>query len=315
MLGLDRLSFPGLDQVAGSITLPLWVVAAAAALFIYLLLAMRRVAPGVVIGSVAGIGLLAVAAATLYTFSNRFNRDEERRALDRRLLQLTASTFASGSTLACLDADFSETVEDSCEKMIFASPDMVAAAFAFVHARLLLLIDGLNFASRHEAAYETKLAALRRGIEVDRFGFVAQVLKIREGCNSARCDALALLRDADRIRSNLNERTFDELVARNAPTWPQQVRSSGTPTAAAIPRPPASAARESNVPSSSSIPPVSIMVESAPPAEPPVGAPAPRRPAAPPRTAQPRTQQTNPPDSPPPLQLGPPSNGNAARGP
>jgi hypothetical protein len=305
MFGLDRLSFPGLDQAAGTITLPLWAGAAAAALviclFLVLILAMRRVGPGVVIGSIAGIGLLAIAGATLYTFSNRFDRDEERRALDRRLLQLTASAFGTASALACLDANFSETVEDSCEKTIFASPDMVAAAFAFVDAKLLLLIDGLNFASRYDSAYEIKLVALRRGIELDRFGFVAQVLKIREGCNFAKCDALALLRNADRIRSNLSDRTFDELVVRNAPNWPQQVRSSGTPNPAAMPRPSASTASEW-IPSTSSIPPVNIMT-----AEPPVGAPAPRRPPAPPRTAQPRTQQANPAGSQPPIPLGPPS--------
>jgi hypothetical protein len=299
MLGLDRL-FPGLDQ-AGTITLPLWVAGgAAAALVISLFLAMLRVGPRAVIGSIAGVVLFAIATAT---FSNRFDRDEERRALDRRMLQLTAAAFAPGSTLACLDANFSETVDDSCEKTVFGSPDTVAAAFAYVDARLSLLTDGLNFASRGEAGYQTKLLALRRAIEADRLGFVAQVLAIRQGCNLARCDALALLSDSDRIRSNLNSHTFDELLARNSSNWPQRGRSE-TPVAATAGRPPASASKDWNFPSSLSIPPVSIMNEPVQPAEQPAATPAPRRPAAS-RTAQPRTQPTNPPAPPPPVQLGP----------
>jgi hypothetical protein len=306
MSDLGKLTFPGLDQATGNITLPLWVAGViAAALLICLFFAIFGVGWRMLIGSIAAAWLLAIAGATGYTFSNRSDRDEERRALDRRMLQLTASAIAPGSVLACLNANFSETVEDSCEKTIFGSPDTVAVAFAYVNARLSLLTDGLNFASRRDAGYESTLVALRRAIEADRFGFVAQVLATREGCTFAKCDALALLRDADRIRSNLNGRTFDELVARNASNWPQRGRSE-TPIAAA--RPPGSSTGQWNLPSSSSIPPVSIMNEPAASA-PPVAVPAPaaRRQTVPPRTAQPRPQQTNPAGPPPPIQLAPPS--------
>jgi hypothetical protein len=312
MSDLGWLSFPGLDQAAGTIMLPLWAAGVAvAALILFLFLAILRVGLRVVIGSITGIGLVVVAAVTAYTFSHRFDRAEERRALDQRMLVLTARAFAPGSALACLDAHFSETVEDSCEKTVFASPEMVAAAIAYMDARLSLLNDGVNFATHSDASYETTLAGLRRAIEADRFGFVAEVLATRRECTPAKCDALALLRDANRVRSNLNDRIFDELVARYASNWPQHARSE-MPVAAL--RPPATGWK---FPSASSIPPVTIMTnEPATPAQPAAAAPpattapvvAPlRRPATspPPRVAQPRTPPTNPAGLP--VQIGPPS--------
>jgi hypothetical protein len=307
MFDFTRLS-PGLDLAAGPNTLSVWVAGIAAAAVIGgIFLVMLRVGPGPVIGSIAGFGLLAVIGATLQSFSNRLDRDQERGSLDQRMLQLTASVFAPGSALGCLDANFSETVADSCEKLIFGSPDMVSTAFAYVSARLSLLTDGLTFANRRDAGYEATLVLLRQSIEADRFGFVAQVLATREGCNFARCDALALLRDAEHIRSNLNSHTFDELLARNSSNWPQHGQIEKPVAAAGRPL-----AKDWNFPSSSSIPPLSIMTEPAQTSEQSAAAKAPRQPGAP-RTAQPRTQPTNPP--PPPVQLGPTStNDNATRG-
>jgi hypothetical protein len=316
------MSLSGLDQVAGTITLPLWAAGIAAAVLLIMTILVLglilRDGLGAVVGSIAGIGLVVVAAVAAYSFSSRFERAEERRALDQRMLELSVMAYAPGSYLACLDASLGKSLENSCEKTIFRSPETVAAAGAYVNARLSLLIDGLDFARRSEVAYEVRLAELRRAIEADRFGFVAQVFSSREGCTPAKCDALALLNDAAQVRSNLNDSTFDEVLTRNKPNWPQH-EPSETPVAAAPAVPSAW-----KFPTAASIPAVSIMTSEPPTpvqsgAVSPTGAqavaPPVRRSATAPatRAAQPRLQQANPAGLAPPVQLGPPATNDGAQ--
>jgi hypothetical protein len=320
MAGLDWLSFLALDLAAGTVTLSLWAAGGALGLLLlFLVLAIFRTGTKVVLGAVVGIGLTAVAVVSAVTLINRHDRAEERRALDRRLAALTEGAIVPGSTFGCLDANIGEAVEGSCERAVFASPEAVAAATALVSARLTLLIDGLDFANRNDPNFENELAGLRRGIETDRFGFVAQVLAARDGCTAAKCDAFQWLRDATRIRGNLNERTFDGMVARNSSSWPARSRA-GTPVAVSPAAPPSSPTSSGiTFPSAASIPPVSIM-NNEPTAAPPAAAPPatatppaatpPRHSATPPpRTAQPRPSQ--PTTVARPVQLGPPPAANA----
>jgi len=316
MWTLGPFSLPVLDQAAGTVTLPFW--AAGALLLVLLAVALSRGVFGRVVSSFAVVGLVGVSVTAAVMLISRSDRSEERRALDRRLAELTAREIAPGSVLACLDAGIGEAVEGPCEKAVFASPETVAAATSFAKARLTLLIDGLEYASRTDASFENALADLRRSVEADRFGFVAQVLVLRDGCTAGKCDAMPLLHDASRIRANLNDRTFDGMVARNAANWPNRSRP-GTPVAAApaAPAPPAAVPVTGiTFPSAASIPPVSIMSNEpgtgaavAPPAAaaPPPPAPAPRRPAAQPRTAQPRATA--------PAQGSPPANASSAQSP
>jgi hypothetical protein len=309
MWALGAFSLPVIDQAAGTVTLPFWV--AGGFLLVLLAVALSRGVFGRVVSSFAVVALVGVTVTTAVMLISRSDRAEERRVLDRRLAELSAREIAPGSVLACLDAGIGEAVEGSCEKAVFASPETVAAATSFANARLTLLIDGLEYANRTDPGYENALADLRRSVEADRFGFVAQVLASRDGCTAGKCDALPLLHDAGRIRANLNDRTFDAVVARNASSWPSRPRP-GTPVAAAPPPPTAAPVTGITFPSAASIPAVSIMnnepgvaAPGAAPAgaAPPPPAPAPRRPAA--RTAQPRT---------PPAQ-GSPANPNAAQSP
>jgi hypothetical protein len=291
MSALDAMSLPVLDLAAGTVTLSLW--AAGGVLLVFLAVALSRGALGRLMASVAVVGLVGVAVAAGFTLITRSDRAEERRALDRRLDELTERAIAPGSALACLDSGIGEAVEGACEKAVFASAETVAAATTLVSARLTLLGDALEFATRVDPNYEKVLADLRRAIEVDRFGFVAQVLAARDGCTPAKCDALQWFHEPNRIRANLNDRTFDGMVARNASNWANRSRA-GTPVAAA----PAPAAPPTGMtfPSAASIPPVSIMNNepgSAAASAPSAAAPAPpataRRvqPAAASRTAQP----------------------------
>ena len=74
-------------------------------------------------------------------------------------------------------------------------------------------------------------------LELDRFGFVAQVLATRYGCTAERCDALAMFRDPSRIQANLAAHTFDGLVERHAAAWSAPRQPSPVPVAQA-PEPP-----------------------------------------------------------------------------
>ena len=221
--------------------------------------------------------LLPVAALAIFGFGiiaivDRMAEGErfaERRALAQRSAQLTGEAMAPGSTLACLDGAAGETVENACERTVFAGPQSTAAAVAYMEARLTLLSDGLAFARHSDPDFAVSLAGLRRAIELDRFGIAAHVLAVRDGCTAERCDAFALLGDANVIKSNLKAQVFDQYVSRYAANWnknaataPVADRLPGAVAPVAIlPEAPAKAPvpDKYNLPSSASIPPVSIM--------------------------------------------------------
>ena len=69
-------------------------------------------------------------------------------------------------------------VEDACERPLFASPEAVAAAVAYVDARLSLLTASAALADR-DPSYQPVFERLRRGLEADRYGLVAHVLMTR----------------------------------------------------------------------------------------------------------------------------------------
>ena len=104
----------------------------------------------------------------------------ERRALEARASELLVHAIAPGSALTCLDA-VSAAVETACEKTVFATPEAVAAAVAYIEARYALLVASAALAAR-DPSYQSTVERLRRGLEEDRFGFVAQLFSTR-GCN------------------------------------------------------------------------------------------------------------------------------------
>jgi hypothetical protein len=188
----------------------------------------------------------------------------------------------------------SAPVEAACEKALFATSEAVVAALAYVNAQYSLLVASAALAER-DPGYAPAVERLRRGIEQDRFGFVAQILSTR-GCNAPGCADLAVLRDAKRILANMKGSAFATRVEAHALAWnpeapaPVPVFAAASP---ALPAPtpaeaPAASHRRYDYPSASSIPPVSIMeAETDPPptvadrkSEPP------RRPASRPRAAR-----------------------------
>lgn len=330
---------PGADLVTGAFALSVFMAGAALAVLAVLgVYAFRHAGQAGTTGALWRGGLVLVGAIVAWVLLDRSSVREvaaERRSIETRAAELTARAIAPGSPLACLDAVASAAVENACERSLFATPEAVAAAVAYVDARFSLLAASIALAERDPGA-QPALERLRRGIEADRFGFVAHVLATR-GCNAADCRDFKLLRDTGRIIANMKSRTFEVQVGMHVAAWQSNSAVAATPApppVAALPPPPtdnavaavsaapsmpvpptamqaapgapvASAPPKFDYPSADSIPAVSIM--SAEPAAPP-GAEQPRA-AAPPQPKRapappPRRQSAREP-APPPMPVAP----------
>lgn len=231
MWGLDGLGWPGFATLSGQVTLPAWAVALAAALLVlFLLIALFRVR---FVRIVMALSILALTCGAVWAYLDR-DRIDERRALEARLSALRGQALETGSVLACLTVPLTEATDAGCERAVFASPEDVAASLSYVAARLSLLSEGVTFTKR-DPEFDTRLIHLRRVLEQDRFGLVANVLTVRDGCSPDRCDAFAMLKDANRVRSNMRDNVFQAAIARHSPGWqpryPRQQTSSTAPSA------------------------------------------------------------------------------------
>ena len=276
---------PGVDLSSGTLTLPFWAAGLAAAILVALLvIAVLRAGLSSFGGLVFRVAVIAIAVVACWTYvkgTTERDRADERRALDQRAADLVGRAIAPGSSIACLEAVNGDAVEGACERAVFAAPETLAAATAYVAARLSLLADAHDYATRRDTNYESSVAGLRRMIAADRFGLASQVLAARDGCTADACDAFNFVYDDKKLRANLRERTFDQLVGRYAVNWPSRAYrplASANPTGAPVVAPPGPNVQ---FPSSASIPPVSIM-NNEPPAPPPqVTAPVAATPPAP----------------------------------
>lgn len=339
MFGSNHL-ISGLDVATG--TFALMIFSAGAAVVVLLVLfkfLLRRVGRSGMTGALLAAGLVVVGGVLAYGMLDRSaGRDHaaDRQEIETRSADLTARSIAPGSALACLDAVASTVIENACEKSLFASPEAVAAAVAYVDARFSLLAPSVALAER-DPSFQPSLERLRRALEADRFGVVAHVLTTR-GCAGPECAEIKLLRDPARVLANMKSHAFDAALGVHALAW--QPNGSGTSavasapsappspsvmpqlaTTGAAPLPPgpgglgAAGAPKFDFPSASSIPPVSIM--SAEPGTPPAAEPAkpavlpPKRPAAV-ATPTPRRHSARdlPPAAPPPS--APPPSARAA---
>ncbi len=185
-------------------------------------------------GLVTLAALVAWAAADALTAPDR---TAQRRAFEARSAELQARTLVPGSPLGCLDGVGSPALEAGCQRTLYANPETLASALAYVDARLTLLADALPLAAR-DPVFAATLERSRRALEADPYGLVAQVLETR-GCTVAQCPAFALLRDPRKVAANLGERTFDAQVALHGRAWtaegpalasaPVQAPASATP--------------------------------------------------------------------------------------
>jgi hypothetical protein len=254
---LDRIAQWAALDLTGVVALPVWAIAAALAIavLVAMLALMRAGADGRSLPA-AVLVLIAVVGACWWVgdYLARRDRAAEQRALDARVFELATRAFMPGSALGCLDPLVAETMEDTCEKTTFASPEATAAAISYVAAQLAVL------GSAGEHAADPGMLALRRALEADRFGIVAHVLAARDGCTSDQCSAFAWLEDPSAIKVHLAERPFEARVKTYSASWPPAgSRAVATSAPASAPRAAARVPNNLYFPSASSIPPVNIM--------------------------------------------------------
>ncbi len=236
-------------------------------------------AVGLLQRSLIGLAIGAALAAALFVVVDRIDASgqaQERRALLARNADLTREAMQPGSALSCLDIEAGPTVEKACELSVFATPHALAAATSYVAERIKVFEIAHALAKAGDTQVLAGLGHERQALERDRFGIAAHVLARRYGCSAENCAALRLFKDSRTLKADLEARPFDTLVAKYEGVWDKAgeprapvAEVSGVP---AVSPPAADALAKADVPgtahpldpkwtlpSSQSIPPVSIM--------------------------------------------------------
>ena len=265
-----------LEEFWRSPTFPMWVTLAAAGFFaIILLVTLLRAEKTVANGALTVITLLAIGIAVAATV-RRFDPLATDAMLEARS---APPPVASVAALSCLDGLAGEAVEAPCERALFASADVAAAAVSYTAAQISKLGP-----SDDPAAQTPEQQSLRRTLERDRYGLVAQVLVASDQCNEANCQAFRQFSDTTQIKNNMRERLYNATINRYAAAW-SGASAAPSPAIAAItpamPTMPTGRPTTIDFPSAASIPPVNIMT-SEPSAAPAIATPAAPKPAPPP---------------------------------
>jgi hypothetical protein len=160
--------------------------------------------------------------------------------------------------LSCVDDLAGETVLTACEKALFGSAESTAAALSYAASQITRL-TGFGDATAADKVMPPELQAVRHAVEHDRYGLMAYVLAVRDHCTPSDCAAFGALTDRHQIVANMDERVYDGLIARYAPTWNTPPAPAAAPVAALIPGVPTGKPTNAEFPSAASTPPVSIM--------------------------------------------------------
>lgn len=299
-----------LDQLWRSPAFPMWLTLAAAGFFgIIVLITLLKAEKSVANGALTVITLLAVGiavAATIRGFGpgGRGGSGET---------QFSRSMSAALPALSCIDDLAGETVLMACEKALFGSPDAAAAALSYAASQITRLTAFGDVAAAN-GNMTPELQTLRRAIERDRYGLVAYALAARDHCTPSDCAAFRSMADHTQISVNMDERVYEGLIARYAPSW--NTPAAAAPVAALPPSTLVGKPTNADFPTAASTPPVSIMTPepgaapspSAPrPAAPVANAPLPSpRPTPSPTLAAAKKQAApKPPRPAPPVQVAP----------
>lgn len=242
-----------LDQLWHSPTMPMWATLIAAGFFaLVVLIVLLRADKTMANGALAVIALLAIGIAASLTVRGAAPTTGRPMETMTETRMTPVARTAALPALSCLDGLAGESVEAACEQAVFASPDSAAAALSYASAQMSQVTAD---ASHRNQTPEQQL--LKRTVERDRFGLVAQVLSVRERCGSAECAFFRMISDPSRIRANIDEKLYDALVARHAASW-NAAQTSGAAAAAAA-NVPTGRPNTVDYPTSESIPSVSIM--------------------------------------------------------
>jgi hypothetical protein len=279
-----------LEQIWRSPTFPMWLTLAAAAFFgVIALFTLVRAEKSVANGALTVITLLAIGISVAATIRG-FGPDGEGRALSVETGRRSAQPISAAlPALACVDDLAGDIVLAACERAVFGSAEAAAAALSYAASQMtrLTAFGDVTAANR---SMTPDLDTLRRAVEHDRYGLMAQVLLVRDHCTPSSCAVFRSLTDYRQIASNMDERLYDGLIARYAPMW-NAPPAAATPVAALSSSTPTGKPTNAEFPSAASTPAVSIMTP-----EPSVAASpsAPRTPAPPPTVANAPTPPPRP---------------------
>jgi len=240
------------DQLWRSPTFPMWLILAAAGFFgIILLITLLRAEKSVANGALTVITLLAIGIAVAATMRT-FGPGDRGASGETRSPQQTSAVLPA---LSCIDDLAGETVLAACEKALFGSAESVAAGVSYAGSQITRLTAfGDAAVANKNLTYE--LLTLRRAIERDRYGLMAQVLMARDQCTPAQCAAFRALTDSHQIVVNMAERTYDALISRYAPSWNAP---AAAPVAALLSSVPTGKPTNAEFPTAASTPAVNIM--------------------------------------------------------
>jgi hypothetical protein len=275
-----------LDLIWRSPTFPMWLTLAAAGFFgVIVLITLVRADKSVANGALTVITLLAVGVAAAATIRGFGSGDPGTTGETR----LPPSMIAALPALSCVDDLAGEAVLAACEKALFGSAESAAAALSYAASQITRLSAFGDVAAANKNM-TPELQALRHAVEHDRYGLMAYALAVRDHCTPSDCAIFGALTDRHQIVANMDERVYDGLISRYAPTW--NAPPAAAPVAALVPGVPTGRPTNAEFPTAASTPAVSIMTP-----EPGVAATpsAPRAPAANAPLPSPRpTQATSP---------------------
>jgi hypothetical protein len=266
-----------LDQLWRSPAFPMWLTLAAAGFFaVIVLITLLRADRSVANGALTLITLLAIGVAVAATIRG-FGPGGGGASGETASVQ---TINVSLPALSCVDDLAGEAVLTACEKSLFGSAESTAAAVSYAASLITQLTASGDAANR---SLTPELQAVRRAVERDRYGLMAQALVARDHCTLSECPAFRAIADSHQIVANMDQRIYDGLVLRyssswNAPSWNAPAAAAGGAVAAIPPSMPVGRPTNAEFPSAASTPPVSIMTpEPGPGAATPA---APRPPAA-----------------------------------
>src|SRR5437763_6086002 len=261
-----------LDQLWRLPTFPMWITLAAGGFFgIIVLITLLRAEKSVANSALTLITLLAVGIAVTATMRGYGPAGRGGSGEIRSTPQLTAALPA----LSCIDDLAGDTVLSACEKALFGSAESVAAAVSYTAFQITRLTAS-GEAAVADGSMTPELQALRRAMERDRYGLVAQVLVVRDRCTPTQCAAFRSLTDQHQIATNMEEHVYNGMIARYSPTWNAPAAPAGPVAALAPTTMPTGRPTNAEFPTAASTPAVSIMNP-----EPTATTPPAPRPAAP----------------------------------
>src|ERR1700736_6080202 len=243
-----------LDQLWHSPAFAMWLTLAAAGFFgIILLITLLRAERSVANGTLTVITLLAIAVAGAATCRG-FGPVVQSASGETRSPQPMSVALPA---LSCIDDLAGDTVLTACEKGLFGSAESTAAALSYAASQITRLTAFGDVAAAN-AGMTPELQMVRRAVERDRYGLMAYVLAARDHCTPSDCAPFRAITDREQIVANMNERTYEGLVVRYAPSWNMPAVTPG-PVAALPPSMPLGKPTNAEFPTAASTPPISIM--------------------------------------------------------